>query len=85
METERRNVDSPRSKTKKLPRNFSNYDAKHCKVRKALNFHHALLKQLSEKYKLNSAKRHLSEAIVGRVIRKYKFVSEARRTIGIRG
>ena len=78
-------LDSPRTKTKKLLRHLSKRkrNEKHCRVRRTLKFHYALVQQLREKYEMSSQKRQISEAVIGRVIRKYKLVKQAKETVGM--
>ena len=67
-------VDS-KSKTRQLLRYFPRRDDNG--VRNTLIFHYPVIKQLKEKYKKskNTSKRIISDAIIGNVTRKYKYIS----------
>ena len=76
-------VDSSKSKTRQLLRYFPRRDDNG--VRKTLIFHYAVIKQLKEKYKksTNPSKRIITDAIIGNVTRKYKYISHLRRELGM--
>ncbi|KAL3874608.1 hypothetical protein ACJMK2_037596 [Sinanodonta woodiana] len=76
--------DSPKTKTKKVLRHLAGNNSSLNKVRRSLEFHYALIKQLRLKYKLKENKKKVSHAVIGSVIRKYKALSYIRSEIGIR-
>lgn len=73
------NIDTPRTKTKKLLRCYS---AK--VVQKTLDFHHALIAQLKENYKEKSKKLAVARLITGNVLKKYKFSEYGKNEIGVK-
>ncbi|KAL3857224.1 hypothetical protein ACJMK2_011916, partial [Sinanodonta woodiana] len=75
--------DSPKTKTKKLLRHLAGNNSSLNKVRRNLEFHYALIKQLRLKYKLKENKKKVSHAVIGSVIRKYKALSYIRSKLGI--
>ena len=77
-------VDSPKSKTRQRLRYFLRRDDNG--LRKTLIFHYAVIKQLKEKYKksTNTSKRIITDAIIGNVTRKYKYISHLRRELGMK-
>ena len=77
-------VDSPKSKTKQLLRYFPRRDDNG--VRKTLIFHYAVIKQLTEKYKKSktTSKRIITDAIIGNVTRRFKYISHLRRECGMK-
>ena len=77
-------VDSPKSKTRQRLRYVLRRDDNG--VRKTLIFHYAVIKQLKEKYKksTNTSKRIITDAIIGNVTRKYKYISHLRRELGMK-
>ncbi|XP_065943336.1 trichohyalin-like [Magallana gigas] len=72
------NVLTPRSKTRKLLRNFSKKE-----VKRALLFHNALIDQLRLAHKLRQAVSPVPGILSGSIIRKYKLKSVAMRSCGI--
>lgn len=72
------NVLTPRSKTRKLLRNFSKKE-----VKRALLFHNALIDQLKLAHKLRPAVSPVPGILSGSIIRKYKLKSVAMRSCGI--
>lgn len=72
------NVLTPRSKTRKLLRNFSKKE-----VKRALLFHNALIDQLRLAHKLRPAVSPVPGILSGSIIRKYKLKSVAMRSCGI--
>lgn len=72
------NVLTPRSKTRKLLRNFSKKE-----VKRALLFHNDLIDQLRLAHKLRPAVSPVPGILSGSIIRKYKLKSVAMRSCGI--
>ncbi|CAC5425379.1 unnamed protein product [Mytilus coruscus] len=73
--------DTPRTKTKKLLRNFSQKE-----VRKTLIYHYAMEGQIKQSYqnlKDNSQKRSLAAILKGSLLRKYNLKTTAYRNCGI--
>ncbi|KAL3857184.1 hypothetical protein ACJMK2_011876 [Sinanodonta woodiana] len=75
--------DSPKTKAKKLLIHLAGNNSSLNKVRRSLEFHYALIKQLRLKYKLKENKKKVSHAVIGSVIRKYKALSYIRSEFGI--
>lgn len=72
------NVLTPRSKTRKLLRNFSKKE-----VKRALLFHNALIDHLRLAHKLRPAVSPVPGILSGSIIRQYKLKSVAMRSCGI--
>lgn len=72
------NVLTPRSKTRKLLRNFSKKQ-----VKRALLFYIALIDQLKLAHKMRPAVSPVPGILSGSIIRKYKLKSVAMRSCGI--
>ena len=77
---------TPRSKTKALLQAENFKVTKASKVRKTLEFHHALVNEIQSSETADGSKhKFLSTLLAGEVLRKYRLLSRLRREANVRG
>ena len=77
---------TPRSKTKALLQAENFKVTKASKVRKTLEFHHALVNEIQSSETADGSKhKFLSSLLAGEVLRKYRLLSRLRREANVRG
>lgn len=77
-------TDTPRTKTKKLLKHFRN--PLPSKVRKTLNFHYALVEDLSDsckRAKTHKEKQTCLKLLTGKIIRRYRYQRHAQEVLGL--
>ncbi|CAC5381580.1 unnamed protein product [Mytilus coruscus] len=81
LDTMKIDAESHRKKTRRLLRLFPRKQTE--TIRKTLNVHFAIIKQMREKYKKRKSKLMVDCAVIGRVTRKYKITNHLREELGM--